>query len=65
MALVRTDVSEEHGTFVISVPRIGLLGTALAVTSNCMVNLCFDPEDRQGVFTRNIFKLISGCKAYL
>jgi hypothetical protein len=34
MALVRTDVSEELSTSIISVTRIGELGTALAVTSN-------------------------------
>jgi hypothetical protein len=34
VALVRTDISEEHGTFIIMVTRIGELGTTLAVTSN-------------------------------
>jgi hypothetical protein len=34
VALVRTDVSEEHSAFIIRVPRIGELGTTLAVTSN-------------------------------
>jgi hypothetical protein len=34
VALVRTDVSEEHGTSFIRVTRIGELGTTLAVTSN-------------------------------
>jgi hypothetical protein len=34
VALVRTDVSEELGTFFIRVTRIGELGTTLAVTSN-------------------------------
>jgi hypothetical protein len=32
VALVRTDVSEEHGASVIRVIRIGELGTTLAVT---------------------------------
>jgi hypothetical protein len=32
-ALVITDVSEEHGAFIIRVTRIGELGTALAITS--------------------------------
>jgi hypothetical protein len=34
VALVRTDVSEEHNTSFIRVTRIGELGTTLAVTSN-------------------------------
>jgi hypothetical protein len=34
MALVRTDVSEEHFASMIVVTRIGELGTTLAVTSN-------------------------------
>jgi hypothetical protein len=34
VALVRTDVSEEHSNFIIRVTRIGELGTMLAVTSN-------------------------------
>jgi hypothetical protein len=34
VALVRTDVSEELGAFIISVTRIDELGTKLAVTCN-------------------------------
>jgi hypothetical protein len=34
VALVRTDVSEEHSASFIRVTRIGELGTMLAVTSN-------------------------------
>jgi hypothetical protein len=34
VALVRTDVSEERSASIISVTRIGELGTTLAVTSN-------------------------------
>jgi hypothetical protein len=34
VALVRTDVSEEHVAFIIRMRRIGELGTTLAVTSN-------------------------------
>jgi hypothetical protein len=34
VALVRTDVSEEISTSIISVTRIGELGTTLAVTNN-------------------------------
>jgi hypothetical protein len=34
VALVRTDVSEEHGASIIRVTRIGELGTTLPVTSN-------------------------------
>jgi hypothetical protein len=34
MALVRTDVSEEHSASIIRVTRIGELGTTLAVTGN-------------------------------
>jgi hypothetical protein len=34
VALVRTDVSEEHSASFIRVTRIGDLGTTLAVTSN-------------------------------
>jgi hypothetical protein len=34
VALVRTDVSEEFSASIISVTRIGKLGTTLAVTSN-------------------------------
>jgi hypothetical protein len=35
VALVRTDVSEEHITSNIRATRIGEIGTTLAVTSNC------------------------------
>jgi hypothetical protein len=34
VALVKTDVSDEHSAFIISVTRIGELGTTLAITSN-------------------------------
>jgi hypothetical protein len=34
VALVRTDVSEEHSAFFIRVTTIGELGTTLAATSN-------------------------------
>jgi hypothetical protein len=34
VALVRTDVSEEYSPSIIRVPRIGELGTMVAVTSN-------------------------------
>jgi hypothetical protein len=34
VALVRTDVSEECIAYIIGMKRIGVLGTALAVTSN-------------------------------
>jgi hypothetical protein len=34
VALVRTDISEEHSVSIIRVTRIGELGTMLAVTSN-------------------------------
>jgi hypothetical protein len=34
VALVRSDVLEEHSTSIIKVTRIGELGTTLAVTSN-------------------------------
>jgi hypothetical protein len=34
VALVRTEVSEEHIAYIIRVTRIGELGTSLAVTSN-------------------------------
>jgi hypothetical protein len=34
MALVRTDVSEELSASIITVTRIGELGTTLAITSN-------------------------------
>jgi hypothetical protein len=34
VALVRTDVSEEHSAFVIRVTRIGELGTTFTVTIN-------------------------------
>jgi hypothetical protein len=34
VAVVRTDVSEEHSVSIIRVIRIGELGTTLAVTSN-------------------------------
>jgi hypothetical protein len=34
VALVRTDVSEERGAFIIGVTRIGELGTTLVVASN-------------------------------
>jgi hypothetical protein len=36
VALVRTDVSEEHSGCIIRVIRIGELGTTLAVTSNSL-----------------------------
>jgi hypothetical protein len=35
MALLRTDILEEHIACIIRVTRIGELGTTLAVTSNC------------------------------
>jgi hypothetical protein len=38
VALVRTDVSEEHSASFIRVTRIGELGTTLAVTSNRRTN---------------------------
>jgi hypothetical protein len=34
VALLRTDVSEEHSASIIRVTRIGEVGTTLAVTSN-------------------------------
>jgi hypothetical protein len=34
VTLVRTDVSEELGAYIIRVTRIGELGTTLAITSN-------------------------------
>jgi hypothetical protein len=34
VALVRTDVLEEHSASIIKVTKIGELGTTLAVTSN-------------------------------
>jgi hypothetical protein len=34
VALVRTDVSEEHSPYMIRVTRIGKLGTKLVATSN-------------------------------
>jgi hypothetical protein len=34
VALVRTDVSEEHGASFIKVTKIGALGTTQAATSN-------------------------------
>jgi hypothetical protein len=34
VALVRTDVSEEHSAYIIRVTRFGELGTTLVVTSN-------------------------------
>jgi hypothetical protein len=34
VALVRTDVSEEHSASIIRVARISELGTKLAITSN-------------------------------
>jgi hypothetical protein len=33
-ALVRTDVSEERGTSIITLTKIGELGTTLAISSN-------------------------------
>jgi hypothetical protein len=38
MALVRTDVSEEPSASLITVTRIGELGTTLAATSNRRMN---------------------------
>jgi hypothetical protein len=38
VALVRTDVSEEHSAYFIRVTRIGQLGTTLDVTSNRRAN---------------------------
>jgi hypothetical protein len=34
VALIKTDVSEEHSASIIGVTRIGELGTTIAVTSN-------------------------------
>jgi hypothetical protein len=48
VALVKTDVSEERSASTIRVPRIGALGTTLAVTSNRhtpRVTRCSIPED--------------------
>jgi hypothetical protein len=44
VALVRTDVSDELSASIISVTRIGELGTKLAVTSDRRT-LCNMPED--------------------
>jgi hypothetical protein len=41
VALVRTDVSEDPRASVISVTRIGELGTTLAVTSNRFFEVYF------------------------
>jgi hypothetical protein len=46
LALVTTDVSEERTAFIISVTRIGELGTTLAVTNN--------PDDGGDKFLRNV-----------
>jgi hypothetical protein len=48
VALVRTDISEEHSASFIRVTRIGKLGTTLAVTSN----------RRMLVFLRSVRRLI-------
>jgi hypothetical protein len=40
VALVRTDVSEEHSAPIIRVTRFGELGTTLTVTSNRRTVAC-------------------------
>jgi hypothetical protein len=40
VALVRTDVSEEHSASFIRLTRIGELGTTLTITNNHFVFLC-------------------------
>jgi hypothetical protein len=60
VALVRTDVSEEHITFVIRVQRISQLGIMLAATSNFIscshifitVAKCYFPEHLWGISPR-------------
>jgi hypothetical protein len=46
LALVRTDVSEEHGAYFIRVTRIGELGTTQVATSN--------PDEGDARFLRNV-----------
>jgi hypothetical protein len=49
VALVRTDVSEEHSASIIRVTKIGELGT-LAVTSNRLTY----PDNEGATFLRNV-----------
>jgi hypothetical protein len=53
VALVRTDVSEELSVVAIKVPRIGELGTTLAVTSNQFIDSCHT-DDGDAKFLRNV-----------
>jgi hypothetical protein len=66
VALVRTDVSEEHSTSIICVRRIGELGITLALTSNRRTLLrntanvipispiSCHPDDGGDMFLRNV-----------
>jgi hypothetical protein len=51
VALVRTDVSEEHNASIIRVTRIGELGTTLPVTSRLLV---FPRSVRRLLVTANV-----------
>jgi hypothetical protein len=56
VALVRTDVSEEHGISFIRVTRIGELGTTLALTTTIATRLNI-PDDAilvMGIWLQNI-----------
>jgi hypothetical protein len=50
VALVRTEVSEELGTSIITVTSIGELGTTLAVT----ITVSCHPDDGGAKFLRNV-----------
>jgi hypothetical protein len=52
VALVRTNVSEERSASVITMTRIGTLGTTLAVTSKkgkCVSFCCEDMSGSEGI----------------
>jgi hypothetical protein len=55
VALVRTDISEEPSASIISVTRIGELGTTLAVTNNRRTLLVFLRRMRRLLVTDNVF----------
>jgi hypothetical protein len=60
VALVRTDVPEEHSVSIIMVTRIGKLGTTLAVT----INRCTRVEELHGATSqKTVFFIVTAVKA--
>jgi hypothetical protein len=64
VALVRTDVSEEHSASFIRVTRIGELGTTLAVTSKKYLVLVFLRSVRRLLVTASGAKFLRNVGSY-